>query len=86
MRIRWTPSALNDFKTISWRIEQERNLATANRVCRHIYDAIQDLQRHPHTGRPSIEVGTRELVISKLPYVVIYRLILRIWHGAQDWR
>lgn len=48
MRNRSTPSALNDFKTISRPIEQERNLATANRACRHIYDAIQDLQRHPH--------------------------------------
>ena len=34
--------------------------------------------------------GTRELVSP--PYVIVYRLhedvaeILRIWHGAQDWR
>jgi hypothetical protein len=26
MRIRWTPTALDDFKTISHRIEQQRNL------------------------------------------------------------
>jgi len=92
MHVRWTPAALNDFKTISHRIEQERNLATANRVCRQIYGAIQSLRRHPHTGRPGIEEGTRELVISRLPYIVVYRLqseaaqILHIWHGAQDWR
>lgn len=93
MPIRWTPSALDDFKTISRRIEQERNLATANRMCRKIYDAIQSLRRHPRTGRPGIEEGTRELVIPKSPYIVVYRLlpseaaqILRIWHGAQDWR
>ena len=41
MRVRWTQAALDDFKTISQRIEQGRNLATANRVCRHIYDSIQ---------------------------------------------
>jgi toxin ParE1/3/4 len=92
MGIRWTSTALNDFKTISLRIEQQRNLATANRVCRHIYDSIQSLRRHAHTGRPGNEEGTRELVISKSPYILVYRLqseavqILRIWQGAQDWR
>jgi toxin ParE1/3/4 len=91
-RIRWTPPALNDLKTISHRIEEQRNLATANRVCRHIYDSIQSLRRNPHTGRPGSEDGTRELVIHRSPYIVVYRLrseavqILRIWHGAQDWR
>jgi toxin ParE1/3/4 len=91
-QIRWTPPALNDLKTISHRIEQQRNLATANRLCRPIYDSIQSLRRNPHTGRPGSEEGTRELVINKSPYIVVYRLhteavqILRIWHGAQDWR
>ena len=63
---------LNDIKTISHRIEHERNLATANRVCRHTYDTIQELRRHPHMGWPGAEEGTRELVISKLPYIVVY--------------
>jgi len=91
MLIRWTPLALTDFKTISHRIEQERNLATANRVCRTIYDAIQILRRHPHSGKPGIEEGTRELVIPQTPYIAAYRVIrseavqiLRIWHGAQN--
>jgi toxin ParE1/3/4 len=92
MLLRWTLQALNDLKTISYRIEQQRNLATANRVCRHIYDSIQTLRQHPHTGRHGAEEGTRELVISVSPYIVVYRVhveiiqILRIWHGAQDRR
>ena len=92
MRLRWTEPALYDFKTISHRIEQERNLDTANRVCRSIYDALQALRRHPHSGRPGTKEGTRELVISKSPYLAVYRLtgdaveVLRIYHGAQDWR
>jgi len=92
MRIRWTTPALNDFKAISHRIEQDRNLDTANRVCRAIYDALQTLRRHPDSGRPGTKEGTRELVISKLPYIAVYRVtvdaveILHIWHGAQDWR
>jgi len=93
MQLRWTPAALNDLKNISYRIEQQRNLATANLVCRAIYDTVQLLRRHPKAGRLGIEEGTRELVVSKLPYIVAYRLlppdapetvqVLRIWHGAQ---
>ena len=91
MHIRWTQDALDDFKIISYRIEQDRNLDTANRVCRSIYDAIQILRRHPHSGRLGTKEGTRELVISQSPYLVVYRVIepevvqvLRIWHGAQQ--
>jgi toxin ParE1/3/4 len=91
MLIRWTHAALKDLQTISRRIEQDRNLSTANRVCRTIYDAIQILRRHPQSGKAGVEEGTRELVIPKSPYIVAYRVmglnaiqILRIWHGAQD--
>lgn len=63
--IRWTELALNDLKAIAYRIEHKRNLATANRVCRTIYDAIQTLRRHPYTGRPGVEEGTRELAGSQ---------------------
>jgi toxin ParE1/3/4 len=90
-RIRWTPLAIDDLKAISSYIEEQRNLATANRVCRIIYDAVQRLRRFPESGKPGMEEGTRELVVSALPsYIVTYRLlhgeavqILRIWHGAQ---
>ena len=91
MLVRWTPAALNDLKTISGYIEAQRNLATANRVSRIIYDAIQMLRRFPASGKTGIEEGTRELVVPALPsYIVVYRVIrseaiqiLRIWHGAQ---
>lgn len=73
-------------------MEQERNLDTANRICRTIYNALQTLRRHPHSGRPGTKECTRELVIGKSHYIAIYRLtddaveILHIYHGAQDWR
>ena len=91
MTIRWTHAALTDLQNISRQIEQDRNLTTANRVCRTIYDAIQMLRHHPQSGKPGIEEGTRELVIPKSPYLVAYRVlesnvvqVLRIWHGAQN--
>ena len=91
MLIRWTPLAFNDLRIISVYIERHGNLATANRICRVIYDAVQILRRFPEIGKVGMAEGTRELVIPKLPYIVAYRLIsteaievLRIWHGAQE--
>ncbi|MBV9503785.1 MAG: type II toxin-antitoxin system RelE/ParE family toxin [Acidobacteriia bacterium] len=45
----------------------------------------------PHRGRPGKKEGTRELVLTPLPYIVVYRIagdaiyIVRILHGAQKW-
>jgi plasmid stabilization system protein ParE len=90
--IRWTVSAVKDLKEISAHIELNRDLATANRVCRTINDAIQGLRRFPEMGKPGLEGGTREFVVPAFfSYIVAYRVdrseavqILRIWHGAQQ--
>jgi toxin ParE1/3/4 len=45
----------------------------------------------PHRGRPGRIESTHELVLSSLPYIIVYRvfdeglLILNIVHGAQRW-
>jgi plasmid stabilization system protein ParE len=69
MRIRRTTLAPDDLKVISVHIERQRNLATANRVCRAIYNAVQILRRFPESGKTGIEAETRELVVSHLPYI-----------------
>ena len=89
MRIVWTAPAVNDLHGISAHIEGRRNLNAANRVCGAIYDAVQQLRRHPYRGRAGARAGTRELVVPGLPYIVAYRVgeavqVLRVWHGAQD--
>ena len=91
-RLLWTPLSLQDLQDISAYIEANRDLATANRVCRAIYEAAQLLRRYPETGKPGLEEGTRELVVPAYPaYVITYRTaaperieVLRIWHGAQQ--
>jgi addiction module RelE/StbE family toxin len=91
MRLAWSPHAVADLKAISEYIEQDRSLQTANRITRTVYDAIQSLRSTPHRGRRGRIEGTRELVVSGLPYIVVYRvfddllLILNIVHGAQRW-
>lgn len=92
MRLLWTPEALEDLKNISLHIEMQRDLATANRVCRTIYEGAHSLLRNPHAGRQGRSLNTRELVVSRLPmYLIIYRVgdsksieVLRIWHASRQ--
>jgi toxin ParE1/3/4 len=91
MRVEWSTGAVLDLKAISEYIEQDRNLEIANRITRTVYDAVQSLRTMPHRGREGRVKDTRELLVPRLPYIVVYRLleerilILNIVHGAQRW-
>jgi toxin ParE1/3/4 len=91
VRVDWSPSAVADLKAITQWIEQERNLETADRIARAIYDAVQNLRSMPYRGRSGRLENTRELVVARLPYIVVYQvfeerlIILNILHGAQRW-
>ena len=56
-----------------------------------VYEAPTALLTFPHRGRPGKKEGTRELVLSAPPYVVVYAVrddvifIVRLLHGAQQW-
>jgi plasmid stabilization system protein ParE len=53
--------------------------------------AIHQLSSAPNTGRPGLRAGTRECVVLKTPYIVVYRVrsdaieILHVFHERQDW-
>lgn len=63
----------------------------AAELVRQIYDSPSALVTFPYRGRPGKKRGTRELVLSPLPYIVVYQIagsiihIVRILHGAQKW-
>jgi toxin ParE1/3/4 len=90
MQLRWSEDAADDLERITnYLFEETPQHAPA--LVRAIYKAPAALLSFPHRGRPGKKVGTRELVLSPLPYIVIYRIardvihILRILHGAQKW-
>jgi addiction module RelE/StbE family toxin len=91
MRLRWTLAAANDLENISDYLHS-RNPQIAQHTVRRLYAEIRELSRFPSRGRPGREPGTRELILSGLPYVVIFRTsdqmveILRIYHGSQNWK
>ena len=90
MKLRWTEEAANDLEQITDYLF-ENAPGRAGELVREIYDAASALLKFPHRGRPGRKEGTRELVLSPLPYVVVYQIaaevihIARILHGAQKW-
>lgn len=68
----------------------ERNLRAAQSTRSAIRNAILGLRQFPNRGRLGESPGTRELIVGKTPYVVVYSVsaitvfIARIRHTRQD--
>ena len=90
MNIRWLSSALVQLDRIHGHIARENPKAAAG-VFRQIRKAPGQLARFPHLGRHSQVEGTRELVVTGLPYLIVYRVagddveILRVFHTSMNW-
>lgn len=91
MHLVWSESARRDVRSQILYLA-ERNPAAARRAQAAIRATVERLADHPLRGRPGRRENTRELVITGLPYVVIYAVgetvitILRVLHASQDWR
>lgn len=90
--IRWTRPAATDLQELVARIRAENPVA-ARRIAERIKVRVSGLVEMPRIGRPGRVQGTRELVISGTPFVVIYELadddadvlVLRVLHGRRAW-
>ena len=88
-RVLWTPDGAADLEGIARYLETRTPLHSA-RIVRTLYATAQSLVQSPRRGHTGRKVGTRELNVSHLPYVVVYRIeldqvqILRILHAAMD--
>ena len=87
----WLPEALrNRFEQLDY-LAQDNPLAAADQD-EEIEHQVDLLLQNPKMGRPGRMQGTRELVISRSPFIAVYRLkgsrrieILRLLHGSQQW-
>jgi toxin ParE1/3/4 len=90
MRIAWTLEAADDLEQIADYLF-DQNPSIAPDIIRRLYNAPSVLKKFPHRGKPGRKDGTRELVLSPLPYVIVYEIVtesirlLRVLHGAQRW-
>ncbi|MDZ8106623.1 MAG: type II toxin-antitoxin system RelE/ParE family toxin [Nostoc sp. DedQUE12a] len=88
MQIKWLRRALRNLEQAHSYISKE-NPEAAQEVILKIQVAASQLENYPFMGRPGRVEGTRELVISSTPYIVIYRIkeesveILRVLHTSK---
>jgi toxin ParE1/3/4 len=88
MPVRWTRRALFRLDHIGDYIAQRNPAADA--VTR-LFTSGERLADHPEIGRQGRVPGTRELVMTDLPYIIVYRRvrdrleILSILHTSQRW-
>lgn len=90
MKTTWSGAARRDVLALV-EFLSERSPTGAARILREIYSRTDRLAREPKLGRIGRMADTRERVVPRTPYVIVYRLrgdtveILRVLHGAQDW-
>ncbi len=89
--IKFTKSAANDLLSIKKYIYEDNEIA-AKKVIEYIIKQIETiLPQMPSAGRAGRVLRTRELVITKYPYIVPYQIkdeiiyILRVLHTSKKW-
>jgi toxin ParE1/3/4 len=90
MKVIWGHRAKRDLVELIAYIADD-NAQAADRVAARILRSAEVLSRFPRSGRPGRVSGTRERVVRRTPYILVYKIastrvrILRVYHGARMW-
>lgn len=90
LRLEWTTPAANQFEHAQ-NYYHALNPMAATLMALRIVEAAQRLCEQPALGRPGRVPSTREWVVARTPYLLVYRAhgdaleVLYVWHEAQDW-
>ena len=91
IRLRWSPAAAADLEEIAKYLHTHHPSLAATTIHR-LYAAAKSLKKNPEMGRVGKVMGTRELVLAPLPYLLVYSVgdaainILRYLHTSRDRR
>lgn len=89
--LEWSPLSRRHIKNIQEYIAAD-NPAAAGEVIAEIKETAESLMRFPMLGHPGRRVGTRELVLARYPYTLIYRLtprkigIVAVLNQSKRWK
>ena len=92
MKIEWLPRAISNRDAQLDFIAQD-NVSAAIEQGDRIAHQVDQLAANPELGRGGRKQGTRELVISRTPFIAVYRVrpkakrieVLRLLHSSQQW-
>jgi len=88
MKVVYRLEALGDLQNHFSYIAED-DPAAASRVVTDICKVIRRLEIFPYSGRKGIVEGSYELVVPRLPYIVVYRVhseveILAVFHTSTN--
>ncbi|ABK98739.1 type II toxin-antitoxin system RelE/ParE family toxin [Pelobacter propionicus] len=89
MRVEWTTGAQRNLDSIERYIARDNPTAAAKTVLKIVKRTFSQLSTQPSSGKPGRIDGTRELIFTEFPYIVIYTVrqdavfILRVFHTSQ---
>lgn len=90
MKVKWLRRALQNLDHEATYIAEE-SPRMASEFVGHVRASAETLSDHPNIGRPGRIAGTRELVLTRFPYILPYRVrenaieILRVFHTSRKW-
>lgn len=90
MKVTWGRRARRDLHELIAYIAED-SVRTAELVSDRIWKAVAQLAGAPRSGRSGRVAGTRQLVVPRTPYILVYRIrsrgvfILRVYRGARRW-
>ena len=90
MRLEWTLKSVGDLQEAGEFIAEGYPQAS-RKMGERVQEAIENLIEHPNLGRPGRVPGTRELVVSGTPFIVVYWVrgaavqVLRVLHHSRKW-
>jgi len=73
MKLRWSPGARRDLKSIKAYF-MERNPVASEKTGAEIIRAVQRLEVFPQLGRPAHHSNLRLMQVPELPYLIPYRV------------
>ena len=89
-QLEFTARAIRDIASIEAYIFSD-NPRAATKVVATLYKAAEQLENNPTLGHVGRHSGTRELVLSRYPYTLVYRLttnkirILAVLHQSRQY-
>jgi toxin ParE1/3/4 len=90
LQVQWTNKAKTRLEEIEAYIAQESPTAAKKLIFTIIKKTATQLSKYPDSGKPGRLMGTRELLFSDTPYLVVYTVrsnivtVLTIFHTAQN--
>jgi plasmid stabilization system protein ParE len=90
MKVIWSAASVRHLEELLEYIQPE-SAAGAVTIRRRILDTVWRLGQMPYSGRVGRVEGTREAVVPRSAYIVVYQVstqaveIVGIWHAARLW-